>query len=89
MSETWREEAKECVLTQQGVDTNIGAYFSTPCGWSTYNGWDISHWEWHRRGLAYCSHPKLALSKTRTCDGTKVRCPDCRSFRPVEEIRES
>ena len=40
---------KECKLEKKGTDGWIGAYYSAPCGWSTYNRYDISHYEWHRR----------------------------------------
>ena len=52
LTEDWKKEARECKLTKRGTDTWIGNYFSAPCGWSTYNKYDISHYEWHRRGLA-------------------------------------
>jgi len=41
----------DCKIEKKGTDNWIGAYYSASCGWSTYNKPDISHWEWHRRGL--------------------------------------
>lgn len=34
-----------------GTDNYVGDYYSAPCGWATYNRYDISHYEGHRREL--------------------------------------
>jgi len=47
------EETEKCPVTKGGYDSHLrGHTYSAPCGWSTYNSDDISHYEWHRRGLA-------------------------------------
>ena len=39
----------KCKVEKAGTDNYIGDYYSAPCGWSTYNKLDISHYEWHKR----------------------------------------
>lgn len=46
------ESGYNCPTHHSGTDNHIGKSFSAPCGWATYNRYDISHGEWHRRGLA-------------------------------------
>lgn len=53
------EEAEACPVTQSGRDTSGfwahltgGATYSAPCGWATYNRYDIDHYTWHRLGYA-------------------------------------
>ena len=46
------KETMDCTTTKLGEDNYIGSYFKARCGWGTYNIYDISHFEWHRRGLA-------------------------------------
>lgn len=44
-------EKEKCKLKYLGTDNYIGKYFSAPCGWATYNKYDISHYEWHAQAL--------------------------------------
>jgi hypothetical protein len=69
---------KDCELAKLGTDTHIGNYFKAPCGWSTYNFLDISHYQWHDRGIDVrtCEHVRLASGKRSILD-PKTECPDC------------
>jgi hypothetical protein len=49
---TPKEEAESCPVTKAGHDSHIGDWYRAPCGWSTYNRYDISHYAWHRGGYA-------------------------------------
>ena len=42
-----------CPVTKSGTDDYVGDYYSAPCGWSTYNRGDLSHWKWHQRELGH------------------------------------